>query len=217
MLSTESNKVVAYLSSYEEYELDENELNYKLMIDGDKISVGKDVELNVIHTPGHTKGSISFYLKHKKNIDSTNNDFHNNTNSSNYLFTGDTLFIDGVGRPDLRDQAEEFAGLLHDTYNKIIFELPENIMILPTHFNVSSITLKHNISLYDTLGSLRKKINLLSMDKDKFINSITTTIPPKPSNYQIIISINKKMRKSLQSKIPDLEAGPNSCAISAQT
>ena len=214
LLSTESNKVEAYLSSYEGYELDENELNYKLMNNGDKIFVGKDIALNVIHTPGHTKGSMSFSLEHKKNADSTNNDLHNDNNLTHYLFTGDSLFIDGVGRPDLRDRAEEFAGLLHDTYNKIIFKFPQNTLILPTHFNVASITLKHKVPLYDTLGSLRKKINLLSMNKDEFINSITKIIPPKPSNYQIIISINKKIKPSLESEIPDLEAGPNSCAIS---
>ncbi|MGD1838663.1 MAG: MBL fold metallo-hydrolase [Nitrososphaeraceae archaeon] len=217
LLSTESNNVVVYLSSYEGYELDKNELNYKLMANGDKISVGKNVILNVIHTPGHTKGSMSFFIEHKKNTDSTNNDLHNDNNLSHYLFTGDSLFIDGVGRPDLRDQAEEFAGFLHETYNKIIFKFPENTLILPTHFNVTSISLKHEVPLYDTLGSLRKKINLLSMNKDEFINSITKTIPPKPSNYQIIISINKKMKPSLQAQIPDLEAGPNSCAISLKS
>ncbi|MGD1834458.1 MAG: hypothetical protein ACPKQO_01910, partial [Nitrososphaeraceae archaeon] len=216
LLSTESNNVEAYLSSYEGYELDENELNYKLMNNGDKISVGKDVILNVIHTPGHTKGSMSFSIAYKKNVDSTNNGI-DDTNLSHYLFTGDSLFIDGVGRPDLRDQAKEFAELLHETYNKIIFEFPENTLILPTHFNVSSITLKHKVPLYDTLGSLRKKINLLSMNKSEFINSITKSIPPKPSNYQIIISINRKMKPSLQAQIPDLEAGPNSCAISAKS
>ena len=129
-----------------------------------------------------------------------------------YLFTGDTLFIDGIGRPDLRDEARDFAGLLYETYHQKIEKFPLNTLILPAHFN-PSVTLKHGIPIYETLESLKKKIRLLSMNKEEFVSLVTETVPPKPMNYKTIISINKKMIP-YEVEIPDLEAGPNSCSIS---
>jgi glyoxylase-like metal-dependent hydrolase (beta-lactamase superfamily II) len=131
-----------------------------------------------------------------------------------YLFTGDTLFIDGIGRPDLRDEARDFSGLLYETYHQKIDKFPPHTLILPAHFNAASVPLKHGIPIYETLESLKKKIRLLSMNKEEFVSLVTETVPPKPMNYKIIISINKKMLPYDEVQIPDLEAGPNSCSIS---
>ena len=92
--------------------------------------------------------------------------------------------------------------------------MPPNTLILPAHFNAASITLKHGIPIYGTLDSLKKKIRLLSMNKEEFVSLVTETVPPKPMNYKTIISINKKMLPYDEVEIPDLEAGPNSCSIS---
>ena len=82
--------------------------------DGDIISVGK-IKLKAIHTPGHTLGSISFLIEGDVNSVDGQEKF------TRLLFTGDTLFINGVGRPDLRDKAKRILRELHDTlHQKII-------------------------------------------------------------------------------------------------
>ncbi|MFB5600645.1 MAG: MBL fold metallo-hydrolase [Nitrososphaeraceae archaeon] len=200
-----SKEGLACFSSYEEYcpsKTDLNSINY--LNDGDEIYIDQKIGLKAIHTPGHTNGSISFALECKNS---------DNIPMDNYLFTGDTLFVDGIGRPDLRDQASLFAGILYDTYHKKILKFPDNTIILPAHFNGSSINLKHKIPIYETLGEIKKKIKLLSMTKDEFVKIIIDTLPSRPINYKEIITINKKVISFDEREIPDLEAGPNSCAI----
>jgi glyoxylase-like metal-dependent hydrolase (beta-lactamase superfamily II)/rhodanese-related sulfurtransferase len=216
-IKTNTNpEIYAYFSSFEEYNGNENTGLYdiKYLRDGDIVDVGENVKLKAIHTPGHTKGSISFFIEYStlnQNRDETDG---NIIPYDYYLFTGDTLFIDGIGRPDLRDEARDFAGLLYETYHQKIDKFPPNTLILPAHFNPTSITLEHGIPIYETLESLKKKIRLLSMSKEEFVSLVTETVPPKPMNYKTIISINKKMLPYDEVQIPDLEAGPNSCSIS---
>jgi glyoxylase-like metal-dependent hydrolase (beta-lactamase superfamily II)/rhodanese-related sulfurtransferase len=202
-----SNESLACFSSYEEYDhstTDLNNINY--LKDGDEIHIDQNFSLKAIHTPGHTNGSISFVIEYEKT--------DNNMSMNNYLFTGDTLFVDGIGRPDLRDQASLFAGILYDTYHQKILQFSENTIILPAHFNGSSIILKHEVPIYETIGSITKKIKLLSMTKDEFIKFIIDTLPARPINYKQITAINKKMISFDEIEMPDLESGPNSCAIS---
>jgi glyoxylase-like metal-dependent hydrolase (beta-lactamase superfamily II)/rhodanese-related sulfurtransferase len=216
-IKTNTNQeIFAYFSSSEEYSGNENTglYNIKYIGDRDVIEVGANVKLKVIHTPGHTKGSMSIFIE-----SSTLNQDRDETDGNivpyhYYLFTGDTLFIDGIGRPDLRDEARDFAGLLYETYHQKIDKFPPNTLILPAHFNAASITLKHGIPIYETIESLKKKIRLLSMNKEEFVTLVTETVPPKPMNYKTIISINKKMLPYDEVEIPDLEAGPNFCSIS---
>lgn len=204
---TKSKDSLACFSSYEEYDYSKTDLNnIKYLNDGDEIYIDQKNCIKAVHTPGHTNGSISFITKCKPN--------DKNNPMKNYLFTGDTLFVDGIGRPDLRDQAHLFAGTLYDTFHKKILQFPDDTIILPAHFNGSSIILNHKVPIYDTLGSIKKKIKLLSMTKEEFIKNIIDTLPSRPGNYKEIIGINKKMISFDERIMPDLEAGPNSCAIS---
>ena len=210
-----SENCFAYFSSYEDYDFSKSNLdNIKYIQDGDVIFIGQNVELKAIHTPGHTNGSMSFILEHNY-TDNNNINIDNNDTQNSYLFTGDTLFVDGIGRPDLRDQASQSAEMLYDSYHQKILKFPMNTVILPAHFNGTSITLKHAIPISDTIGSIINKVKPLSMPKNEFIKFVTDTLPPRPMNYKTIISINKKMPTDDEMEMPDLEAGPNSCAISS--
>ena len=205
------DQIFTYFSSLEEYDSSNSQIkNIEYVKDGDSINIGRDVTLRTIYTPGHTNGSMSFLLEYTLN--------DNNINGKNiiysYLFTGDTLFVDGVGRPDLRDQSIKFAKLLYDTYHKKILQLHNDTVVLPAHFNATSIALKHNIPILETLGKIKKKIKFLSLDESEFIQYITDTVPPRPMNYKTIISINRQMLPYDEIEMPDLEAGPNSCMIS---
>jgi len=216
-IKTKTNsEIFAYFSTLEEYSDNENTGLYhiKYVRDRDEIEVGESVKLRVIHTPGHTKGSMSLFIE-SSSVDKDKNETDGDIIPYHYyLFTGDTLFVDGIGRPDLRDEARDFAGLLYETYHQKIDKFPPNTLILPAHFNGASVTLKHATPIYETIESLKKKIRLLSMKKEEFVSLVTETIPPKPMNYKTIISINKKMLPYDEVEIPDLEAGPNSCSIS---
>jgi glyoxylase-like metal-dependent hydrolase (beta-lactamase superfamily II) len=181
-----------YVSSLEGYEIrDHNGLTVH------------QIQLHAIHAPGHTKGSMSLKL----NLDGV---------YGHYLFTGDTLFVDGVGRPDLRDKTEEFANDLYDSYhNRILKDFSDDTIILPTHFNSDLIALEHGKPIYDTLEAIKKRVKLLSESKKEFTKYLVGALSPRPSNYKMIIEINKNMVSCDQIEIGDLEAGPNSCALKA--
>ena len=216
--TTETNveQTFAYFSSLEEYDASSSPLkNIVYVKDGDRIDIGNKVTLRAIYTPGHTNGSMSFLIEYALRDNNKNNINDKNLKYS-YLFTGDTLFVDGVGRPDLRDQSIKFAELLYDTYHSKILQLDDDTVILPAHFNGTSIALKHTVPILQTLGTIKKKIKFLSMDRKEFIQYINDTVPPRPMNYRTIISINKQMLPYDEIEMPDLEAGPNSCMVSAE-
>ena len=163
--------------------------------DNDIQNIGS-VSLKVIHTPGHTPGSLSFILGNK------------------LLFTGDTLFVDGIGRPDLRDKAVEFAENLYNTIQQKILKLPEDILVFPAHFEKD---VKAEVILASTLGDIKKKSQFLNLNitKEEFVQKISSKVMAYPPNYREIISINKGERpvQTSLSEIFDLEMGPNRCSI----
>ena len=195
-----------YVSSSEGYKIqDDIGLTVHQIKDNDKISISDGIHLQAIHVPGHTKGSMSLELT-----------LEGGNYTGHYLFTGDTLFVDGIGRPDLRDKAEEYANDLYDSYHQRIFKnFPNDTTILPTHFNSGSIVLEHEKPIYDTLEAIKKRVKLLSETKEGFIKALVGTTSPRPSNYKTITEINKNMIPCDQIELGDLEAGPNSCALKA--
>lgn len=183
-----------YLGAKEGYELPKG-AKVNFVEDGQKIPVGNGVSLTAIHAPGHTDGSMCFALEAGRT----------------YLFTGDTLFVNGVGRPDLRDKADEFAGKLYDTYQKIL-KFADDTIILPAHFDPNSITIKHGEPITDTVGA-KKGVELLSKPKEEFVKFVVSSVPPRPMNYRVIIQINKQLMPYDQINTSELEAGPNSCGV----
>ena len=91
----------------------------KQIKDGDIIDVGK-VKIKALYTPGHTNGSVSFLVD-----DFMKNDTNDNNKNNKLLFTGDTLFVNGIGRPELRDNVKEFASTLYDTLRKKYLTCPK--------------------------------------------------------------------------------------------
>ena len=166
--------------------------------DGQKIPLGGGIALTAIHTPGHTEGSLCFLLS---------------TGTKNHLFTGDTLFVNGVGRPDLHAKAKEYATNLYNSYQEIILKYPDDTVILPAHFDTISIIVKHGQLIMDTIGSVKRKVKPLSLPKSEFIKFMVSSVPPRPANYEKIIKINKQLVPCDRINMGDLEAGPNSCAI----
>ena len=202
---------ISSLEKYDTKNLD-SEKNFKptLIHNGDKLEIGDGIYLEAIHTPGHTDGSISFRLEIRKTSKlETENDI---SKSKCFIFTGDTIFVNGVGRPDLHKKSEEYAQKLYQTYQQKLFNLPDNTVILPAHY---SSTFKHAKPVFDTIESIRHKLNSITQSEKDFLNYITSNIPPQPMNYEQIVSINKNLTRCDRVEQQDLESGPNSCGISA--
>jgi glyoxylase-like metal-dependent hydrolase (beta-lactamase superfamily II) len=153
-----------------------------------------NTKLKVLHTPGHTPESTCYLIDGRA------------------LLTGDTLFTDGVGRPDLKadkQQAVSNAANLFDSLLRL-FDLPEDTLLLPAH--ISHPVPFNGAMIQASLAELKNKLDLLSLSKKQFIAATLERIPPTPPNYLKIATLNKK--GSFDGYDPaQLEAGANRCAI----
>lgn len=161
--------------------------------DGDVLRVGSS-ELRVIATPGHTLESLSFLL------------------DGEALFTGDTLFLAGVGRPDLEagpDETRQRARMLHCSLRRL-FELPATTIVLPGHIS-EPVAFDHR-PLSATLGDVRERVAMARLDEDAFVEAILARIPPAPPNHHRIVELNEAGVFPAGDPT-DLEAGANRCAV----
>lgn len=161
--------------------------------DGMVLNLGR-VKITAIATPGHTMESTSYLVDGK------------------VLLTGDTLFINGVGRPDLKasqEQATEKSILLYQSIRKIQ-ALEDSIIVLPGHTS-QPVDFDH-IPIQTTIGHIRKNSPLLKLDQADFIAAIVARIPATPANYLAIVEKNLTGNFS-EIHSADLEAGANRCAI----
>lgn len=161
--------------------------------DGEQIKLG-DISIIALHTPGHTMESTSFRL------------------GANAVFTGDTLFADGIGRPDLKaDQAEatKRSKLLYTSLQKLL-KLDSKTLVFPAHL---AIAVPFDGKLIgESIEKLKNKLAMLNLSEDEFVQYTTSRIPPTPPNYITIATLNKQ--GSYVGHHPaDLEAGANRCAI----
>lgn len=160
---------------------------------GNQLIVG-NAKLEVVHTPGHTMESTSFRL------------------GDDAIFTGDTLFIDGVGRPDLKasvDEAEKRSRLLYNSLKKLL-KFKSTALVLPAHL-ATPVPFDGKL-VADTIGSLSDKLEVIKLSEDEFVKYTTSRIPPSPPNYLTIAGLNRQ--GSYDGYLPaDLEAGANRCAI----
>ena len=172
--------------------------------DNEEFKIG-NVTITVLHTPGHTLESSCYLLKDEDGME-------------HCLFTGDTLFLGDVGRPDLAQKdmhmtKEELAGILYESVNNKIKPLPENILIYPGHGAGSACGKNMMKETVDTLKN-QKDINYVlngSLSKEEFITELTHDLqePPPyfPSNVQLnkegyddLSSILKKSKQSLSAE-----------------
>lgn len=150
--------------------------------DGELIEIG-DHTIKVIHTPGHTMESSCYLLS-------------DNQGNQKALFSGDTLFIGDVGRPDLAVKSdlttEDLAGHLYDSlYNKVM-SLSDDVIVYPAHGAGSSCGKNLSKETFDTLGN-QKKINyaLNQPSKESFVKEVTDGILPPPQYFPKAAVLNK--------------------------
>ncbi|WP_339711931.1 MBL fold metallo-hydrolase [Cyclobacterium amurskyense] len=185
----EKNKIKPSLPSNDKLNYPFNPIAY-----GQYFSIGR-INVKSIHTPGHTLESTSYLIDGK------------------VVLTGDTLFTNGVGRPDLKadkEEAEKKATLLFHSIQKLI-RLDQSIIVLPGH--TSQPVAFDNQPIQSELKEVVKNTPLLKESEQEFVQSLLKRIPNPPENYLKIVE--KNITGDFTDVNPiDLEAGANRCAIS---
>ncbi len=160
---------------------------FHLAKDGETFKIGS-VTLEVIHTPGHTLESTCYLL-------------HDENNRPYCIFTGDTLFVGDVGRPDLSSgnlSSAELASIMYDTITNKILPLSDNIIVYPAHGPGSSCGKNLGPETTTTIGN-QKKTNyaLQPQTREEFIASVTADLDEAPRYFSINAKINKEGYESL--------------------
>ncbi len=157
--------------------------------DGEIFSVG-NLEIEVLHTPGHTLESTCYLLKDPSGKD-------------HCVFTGDTLFVGDVGRPDLAQKGaglttNDLAGMLYDSIHKKLFPLADGVIVYPAHGPGSSCGKNLGPETHSSIGE-EKQSNyaMKAVSKKDFINQVTDGITPPPSYFPVNARINKEGYDSL--------------------
>ncbi len=125
--------------------------------------------------------------------------------------TGDTLFVDGVGRPDLAERAEEFAHNLYRSLHDRILVLPDDALVLPGHYG-DAVRVTPDAPVGATLAMLRATLEPLSFDEKAFVAWATARTTPRPPNYVEIIKANMGHPNLTATELQRLEVGPNRCS-----
>ncbi|MCT4024838.1 MBL fold metallo-hydrolase, partial [Elizabethkingia anophelis] len=144
-----------------------------------------DIKIKVLHTPGHTMESSCYLLIDEKGKETA-------------LFSGDTLFLGDVGRPDLAQKGkdltqEDLAGMLYDSLMNKIIPLSDEITVYPAHGAGSACGKNMQKETVDTLGNQKKTNYALNQpDKASFIKEVTDGLTPPPGYFAMNVAMNKK-------------------------
>lgn len=149
-----------------------------------------DISIEVLHTPGHTLESTCYLLKDENG-------------KPHAVFTGDTLFVGDVGRPDLAQKGidlttEDLAAMMYDSLQHKIVSLPDDVIVYPAHGPGSSCGKNLGPHTYSTIGD-EKQTNyaLRAASKDEFVKAVTDGLDAPPQYFPINARINKEGYESL--------------------
>ncbi len=156
--------------------------------DGQEFKIG-DITIKALHTPGHTMESTTYLIKDENGKDYA-------------IFSGDTLFLGDVGRPDLAQKSanmtqEDLAGLLYDSLMNKIIPLADEIIVYPAHGAGSACGKNMSKETTDNLGNQKKNNYALNQpNKLAFIQAVTEGLTPPPAYFGENVSMNKKGYKN---------------------
>lgn len=179
--------------------------------DGQEFKLG-EITIVAMHTPGHTMESTTYLLRDKKGKDHA-------------IFSGDTLFLGDVGRPDLAQKAasmtqEDLAGTLYDSLRSKIMPLADDVIVYPAHGAGSACGKNLSKETVDTLGNQKKTNYALraNMTREEFITEVTEGLLPPPAYFPLNVKMNKEgyadieevIKRGTQALSPDaFEAAAN--------
>jgi glyoxylase-like metal-dependent hydrolase (beta-lactamase superfamily II)/rhodanese-related sulfurtransferase len=149
-----------------------------------------DITFQLLHTPGHTMESSCYLLRDEEQ-------------KPQAIFTGDTLFIGDVGRPDLAAKSdktkEDLAAILYDSLHNVILPLPDDITVYPAHGAGSACGKNMSQETSDTLGNQKQTNYALdtSLSKDDFVQQLTEGIAPPPAYFPLNVKMNQGVNSSI--------------------
>jgi glyoxylase-like metal-dependent hydrolase (beta-lactamase superfamily II) len=176
-----------------------SKMKYTPLKDGDTFSFSSGgPTVKVVHTPGHTPGSTTFII------------------NDSYMLSGDTEFIQSIGRPDLGGKAEEWASMLFKTLQHKLLNFDDNLQVLPGHFmdwseaneNLIFIKSQHDVK------EINKAIFAIDNEND-FFQFIKDNMRPQPEEYATIRLINANLLQEDNEQQEILDLGKNECAATA--
>lgn len=182
-----------YIMKSEGAKFDFNALENFTNIEFEKVSL----EVLAVKTPGHTPGSVSFFVNNK------------------LLFSGDTIFVGGLGRPDLGGKAAEWAEDLYETVYEKISAIADEVVVLPGHYAKLDEEINDNGYIGETLGNIRARNEMMqNKEKAEFVAMVEANANSEtPPNFEDIVAINKGTMEADDEKKTELEIGPNRCAL----
>jgi glyoxylase-like metal-dependent hydrolase (beta-lactamase superfamily II) len=172
----------------------------------DTVELG-DVEIKAVHTPGHTTGMTSYLVDNEA------------------LLTGDTLFVESIGRTELQfadADARDGARIQYDTLHRTIMTEPNDVKILPGHFSVTDdgeyVDVTPGQPMFSTVGYLWENNEILRLPEEEFVEHMFENLPSKPPNYEQVIATNAgEYEPEDQDEETELELGPNRCAATEES
>jgi glyoxylase-like metal-dependent hydrolase (beta-lactamase superfamily II) len=172
-------------------------LEFQPVSEGDTIEFG-DTALRVMHTPGHTEGSVTYLLEDR------------------VAFTGDFLFVESVGRPDLAGKEQEWARDLWSSLARAIRKWSDGLAIYPGHYaNETERRLGRVVG--SPFGALLRENEILKIqDPEVFYHEILMRKASFPEAYQKIKAINLGLAPIIDSEVEELEVGRHQCALGAR-
>ncbi|WP_313892227.1 MBL fold metallo-hydrolase [Psychrobacillus sp.] len=170
--------------------------DYAPLLDNTEVKIGNTtISIQALYSPGHTIGSTSFIIDNK------------------FLLTGDILFIDSIGRPDLAGLADDWVGDLRETLYTRYRELSNELIVLPAHFMIIE-ELNEDGTVAKRLGDLFAENHGLNIeDEAEFRSIVTDNLPPQPNAYQEIRQVNMGKITPSADEQTEMEIGPNRCAV----
>lgn len=169
---------------------------YASLEDGNNVVIGNTtIDITALYSPGHTIGSTSFVIDEK------------------YLLSGDILFVDSIGRPDLAGKAEDWVADLRESLYKRYKDLSMELTVLPAHFMIID-ELNEDGFVGEKLGTLFAKNHGLNIEsEEEFRKLVSENLPPQPNAYQEIRETNMGKVTPDEEKQREMEIGPNRCAV----
>lgn len=151
---------------------------FEPLCDGQLLDIG-NVQVKVLHTPGHTYDSICLLVSDKRR-----------TEAPWFVITGDTLFVGAVGRPDLAEKGREMAAVLYDSIQNKLLSLSNEVEIFPGHQAGSACGAGLSGKPSSTIGFEKRCNPGLLMSKHDFIETLISEIPPRPAEMDAMVAAN---------------------------
>lgn len=152
---------------------------FESLDDGRTLELGNTI-IRVLHTPGHTAESICLLVS----------DLRRGPEPW-FVFTGDTLFVGAVGRPDLPGRSRENAAELHDSLKRKLLSLPDTLEVYPAHFSGSVCGAGMSGKPVTTLAFEKRWNPMLSLGREEFVEAVSQGIPAKPAEMEAILRFNQ--------------------------